>query len=53
MRGGSIRSLQEILGHKDISMTMCYAHLSEEYARDKMEKLCDLTDVTRVSPTDE
>ena len=52
MKGGSIKSLQEILGHKDITMTMRYAHLSEDYTRDMMEKMCDLTDVTQMSPTD-
>ena len=53
MEGGSIKSLQEIPGHKDISMTMRYAHLSEEYARDKMEEMCDLTEnVTQMSPAE-
>lgn len=28
MRGGSLKELQEILGHKDVKMTMRYAHLS-------------------------
>jgi hypothetical protein len=38
MRGGDIFKLQRILGHKDIKMTMRYAHLApqafvEDYGR--------------------
>ena len=51
MRGGSLAALQKILGHKDIKMTMRYAHLSSEFARNEIERLCDLTsDVTQMSP---
>ena len=31
MAGGDILSLQRILGHQDIKMTMRYAHLSPEH----------------------
>jgi integrase len=44
MRGGSLGALQKILGHKDIEMTMRYAHLSSEFARQEIQNLNDLTD---------
>ncbi len=31
MRGGGLKELQELLGHKDIKMTMRYAHLSKKH----------------------
>lgn len=31
MSGGNILALQKILGHHDIKMTMCYAHLAPDY----------------------
>ncbi|MGZ8159544.1 MAG: phage integrase [Methylobacter sp.] len=34
MNGGSILSLQEILGHSDIKMTMRYAHLAPDHSID-------------------
>jgi integrase len=37
MRGGSIKGLQKILGHKDIQMTMRYAHLSKEFAKEEIQ----------------
>jgi integrase len=33
MRGGSIKELQELLGHKSMTMTMRYAHLSQEHKK--------------------
>lgn len=43
MRGGSLRALQKILGHADIKMTMRYAHLSKEFAREEIKLLNGLT----------
>ncbi len=37
MRGGSIKGLQKILGHKNIQMTMRYAHLSKEFAKEEIQ----------------
>jgi integrase len=33
MNGGSLKALQEILGHENIKITMKYAHLSPEYKK--------------------
>lgn len=43
MRGGSIKGLKEILGHKDIKMTMRYSHLSREFAREEIQIMNGLT----------
>ena len=43
MRGGSIPVLQKLLGHKNISMTMRYAHLSPEHKRQSVNLLNGLT----------
>nr|WP_302848344.1 tyrosine-type recombinase/integrase [Methylomonas sp. LWB] len=34
MNGGNVLSLQKILGHADISMTMRYAHLAPDHLKD-------------------
>ena len=39
MQGASIKEVQELLGHRDIEMTMRYAHLSEDHKRKAMELL--------------
>jgi integrase len=43
MRGGSLRALKKILGHADLKMTMRYAHLSKEFAREEIKLLNGLT----------
>ncbi|MFO0572581.1 MAG: site-specific integrase [Polyangia bacterium] len=47
MAGGNLLALQEILGHKDVKMTMLYAHLAPEYLGREMER------VTYARPTEE
>jgi integrase len=47
MRGGSLKEVQELLGHKDIKMTMRYAHLSQEHKRKAVNLLNDLTEVVK------
>jgi len=42
MQGADLRTVQQILGHKDIKMTMRYAHLSPEYVQKAVEKLDSL-----------
>jgi integrase len=38
MRGGSLQSLKEILGHSSMAMTLRYAHLAPEHVRGEMER---------------
>jgi integrase len=42
MQGVDLKTVQQILGHKDIKMTMRYAHLSPEYVQKAVEKLDSL-----------
>ena len=39
MAGVDLRTVQELMGHKDIAMTMRYAHLSSNHKRAAMETL--------------
>ena len=39
MRGATIKVVQELLGHASIVMTMRYAHLAPEVARDAVKLL--------------
>lgn len=39
MQNVNIRTLQQIMGHKTIKMTMRYSHLSPEYVQEAMNKL--------------
>jgi integrase len=43
MRGGSLRGLQEILGHSDYKMTLRYSHLSPAHLRADVDRLDGLT----------
>jgi len=43
LKGASIKVVQEILGHKTLTMTMRYAHLSQEHKREAINLLNDLT----------
>ena len=47
MRGGSLKALKEILGHSDIKMTMRYAHLSKEFAKEEIQLINGLTSVKK------
>ncbi len=46
MRGASMKELQEILGHKSMTMTMRYAHLSQEHKKKAVNLLDGLTAAT-------
>lgn len=43
MRGASLKEVQEILGHKTMTMTLRYAHLSQEHKRKAVNLLNGLT----------
>lgn len=39
MQGVDVKTVQQVMGHKDIRMTMRYAHLSPRYVQKAVEKL--------------
>src|SRR5262249_41333251 len=41
MKGVDIRTVQELLGHADIRMTLRYSHLSPAHLLDAVEKLTE------------
>lgn len=43
MRGGTMKELQELMGHKTMNMTMRYAHLSQEHKKKAVNLLNGLT----------
>ena len=43
MRGGSLKGLQEILGHKTMTMALRYVHLSHEHKKKAVNLLNGLT----------
>lgn len=40
MAGVDLNTIRELLGHRDISMTLRYAHLSAEHKAEAVQKLC-------------
>jgi site-specific recombinase XerD len=51
MRGVALMAIQELLGHKDIKMTMRYAHLAPDVTRDAVLLLDDAQAVPAKPPT--
>ena len=47
MNGADIGSVQKLLGHKDITMTMRYSHLSNAHLRETVKKLEVGTDLAQ------
>ncbi len=43
MNGASLKSVQELLGHKTMDMTMRYSHLSQEHKQNSINLLSGLT----------
>lgn len=39
MAGGNILTLQKLLGHSSVAVTMKYAHLAPDFMRDEMSRL--------------
>lgn len=42
LKGGSLKNVQELLGHKSMTMTLRYAHLTQEHKRNAVNLLNDL-----------
>jgi integrase len=43
MKGGSLKDVQELLGHKTMTMTLRYAHLSQDHKKEAINLLNGLT----------
>ncbi|MGI9569443.1 MAG: tyrosine-type recombinase/integrase [Desulfobulbia bacterium] len=43
MKGGTLKDVQELLGHKTITMTLRYAHLTQEHKRKAVNLINGLT----------
>ncbi len=43
MKGGSLLDVQELLGHKTMTMTLRYAHLTQEHKNKAVNLLNELT----------
>ena len=52
MKGVDIRTVQELLGHADIRMTLRYSHLSPAHLLDAVEKLAEKESGTRSGISD-
>ena len=39
MQGGSILTLQKLLGHADIAMTLVYSHLAPDFLAGELDRL--------------
>jgi site-specific recombinase XerC len=52
MAGVDLRTVQELLGHRSIVMTMRYAHLSPEHSQKALEKLCQPSATTTATEAD-
>ena len=46
MAGVDIRTVQELLGHKTITVTLRYAHLAPQHQLAAVQRLCDTEGVT-------
>ena len=48
MNGVGLKAVQELLGHADMTMTMRYAHLSQDHLRDAVGVLNNLSGITTI-----
>lgn len=51
LRGASLKTIQEILGHKNISTTMRYAHLTQDHVKKAVNLLSGITGTCHKSVT--
>ncbi|MGB6381085.1 MAG: tyrosine-type recombinase/integrase, partial [Syntrophobacteria bacterium] len=51
MDGADLRTVQELMGHKTIAMTMKYAHLSPGHRMDTVQRLVGNRTDTRTGTT--
>jgi integrase len=49
MAGVDLRTVQQLMGHKTIQMTVPYAHLAPEHQMSAVERLCSSTDALETS----
>jgi hypothetical protein len=51
-RGGDLRTMQELMGHKTITMTLRYSHLSPTHQREAVQRLLQesTATTTTISP---
>jgi len=51
MKGVDLRTVQELMGHKTIQMTVRYAHLAPQHRLAAVQRLCD-TEAVQKTPSD-
>jgi len=51
MAGVDIRTVQELLGHIDMQVTLRYEHLAPQHQLEAVQRLCN-TGVAQAEPTD-
>ena len=49
MAGVDLRTVQELMGHKTIQMTVRYAHLAPQHRLAAVQRLCDTEAVQKAS----
>jgi site-specific recombinase XerC len=49
MKGVDLRTVQELMGHKTIQMTVRYAHLAPQHRLAAVQRLCDTEAVQTVA----
>jgi site-specific recombinase XerD len=47
MSGVDIKTVQELLGHKDIKMTLRYSHLSQAHKKEAVNKITGFLKIPR------